>query len=120
MILVTLKAVPPGEYGILFRYQDSNNFLYAYYRWASDRLEIRRMAAGLDARIDNNVSWVAAINDQIEVTLSGTSIAVRVIRGGVTHVSDSVTNATAQTATKHGIYVEGTTSARFDDWSFTA
>jgi len=120
VILVTIKAIPNGQYGICFRYQDNSNFLYAYYRWASDKLEIRAVNAGSDGRIDNNVSWVAAINDQIEVTLSGTSIAVRVIRGGSTLVSDSVTSSVAQTATKHGIYIEAATGARLDDWSYTA
>jgi hypothetical protein len=84
--------------GVIFRFQDLNNFWVLCYRITSQRLQLYKRLAGQWTQVlDIPQSQSSAL--QFTVNLSGSSIQVS-INGNSQQVSDS----SLQTATKMGIY----------------
>ena len=97
--------------GIIFRFSDTSNYWYAFLEWASDTVKLYRMQSGGFSSVAS-VSDAVADNDVLKVTLSGTSIQVRV--NNVLQISH--TSSHNQTADKHGLAGQSTNS-RWDSFS---
>lgn len=98
---------------ITFRYIDENNNFILYESASADYL-IRRIVGGSISTVAT-FTTTAADNDVLKVVLFGSSIQVFV--NGVRQIN--ITDTNHQTATKHGLSLNGTTN-RVDAWSCKA
>jgi hypothetical protein len=110
--VTTINDSSTGNNGVIFRYVDSSNYLYADMltnAGASGVVRIRKVQAGSDTILATSSAGVLAANTTytMVITLSGNSISVTAASKNV-----NTTNTFNETATKHGpMIVARTTSA---------
>lgn len=112
-ILASLTiAVLPGanSCGLVVRYVDANNYWTAQV--FNGNLYLVRLAAGVQTNVLG--PYAAATGDIIQVRADANQLTLYqngVVKGQV------ITDATNQTATKHGLFVGNNTAARLDNFS---
>jgi hypothetical protein len=96
------KPTGAGTAGAVFRYTDTNNYWFVEWVQSTGVATVYEKTAGVvTARTSSTIAVTASKPVVLAVVLSGTSIKVY-INGA--QVGSTVTSASHQTATKHGIY----------------
>lgn len=104
-----------SDLGVVFRYVDNANFWYANIENITPSYNLWQVVAGSFNQPTTGTTTVAD-GDVLSVVLSGTSITFK--KNGTT--LNTLTDATFQTATRHGIIdATGLGLVRFDDFSVT-
>jgi hypothetical protein len=98
--------------GVLARITDRDNFIEWVAYFGNNHVLRKNVAGGL-TNLDTD-STAYANGDTFKITVSGTTIECRLNGTLIMSATDSFN----QTATKHGVTMQGTTG-RFDDFSIT-
>jgi hypothetical protein len=106
---ISVTVAASGAAGIAFRWSSSNNYWRAFNSGTSTFLEKR--VAGSNSSVGSAAG--AAVGDVLRVVCNGSSIEV--FRNGVSIIS--TTDSFNSTAQNHGLYINGNTTARLDDFS---
>jgi hypothetical protein len=115
-VQVTLSTLGSADIGLVFRKVDANNFWFVYENTSG--VVLKKMVAGSPSTVAFALPTTAD-GDVLSVVLSGDTITVK--RNGSNALSPAtVTDATHNTGTRHGLYVSlGGGSERADDFGFT-
>jgi hypothetical protein len=105
-----------GGHGVVFRYVDANNYWFVRARVDASVLNMQKFVGGSGTDVGTDFSYTPANGDVIKVVAEGTSISVYL--NGTLRIGP-VTESTHLTATKHGLFAHGDSTARFDDLSIT-
>lgn len=113
-IQITLSNLSGGQdIGLVGRVADDNNYILGAIG-ASD-WKIYKKVSGSYTQVGSTVSGTPVNGDVVVLSLSGTSVALKV--NGVTKITGTVSELS--TNTKHGIRSNGYTPESFDDFSIT-
>lgn len=113
-IQISLSNLTGGQdIGLVGRVADDNNYILGAIG-ASD-WKIYKKVSGSYTQVGSTVSGTPVNGDVVVLSLSGTSVALKV--NGVTKVSGTVSELS--TNTRHGIRSNGYTPESFDDFSIT-
>lgn len=115
----TVKTVGDRAGGIMIRGIDASNVIQLALRVSAGdaHYRLQRVTAGVSSTLATAATAVSTDGDVIQITINGESISVK-INGTV---ALAATSAQGLTATRHGLYMLGTsTGITWDDISFTA
>lgn len=115
--VATIVGTNSGQ-GVCFRWTDTSNYWQAWL--STDRLTLTKREAGTNAQVAT-ASLTGGNGDSIRVHAVGDQISVyRTPNGGSESlVISAQTSSFNQTATRHGVFNSGGTTAKLDDFYVT-
>lgn len=104
--------------GLAFRWVDATNYLLLALNTSSQYILAKVTSSGTTTLATSTVT--SATGDLLTIVMNGSSIGVKI--NGTLVPALSITEATNQTVTSHGVRVGGTSALTtyFDDFSFTS
>lgn len=107
-------TISAGNAGVIVRYVDASNYVYAYHNGASNQVTLRKVVAGVDSEVMALTAATYSANAEFLVIADSTKFRVFYNNAAI-GAEQTISDSALQSGTKQGIYTSDTGN-QFDDF----